>query len=339
MRRASPGPQGFTLIELLVVVFVILILASLLLPAVQSARESARRVACVNNLKQIGVAISSYQSTFSVFPPVDLLTGVLSGGPQVFMHCHSPFARVLALCDQTPLFDAINFSQAPHTAAALIANDTYMRTNLAIFLCPSDSGWKQSGYGRVSYRVNHGPSHRFAPSTLFPESWSGAFTCRMVYSPSAYPDGLSNTAAASERSQGDWIKNVFRPNGDYLLTGLGEASIIGGSDVASVCRSSSVDVEHESRGGESWFFSGFHYTGYNHCVTPNWAHRDCSLQEGADQIVHRIMHDGVFPARSSHPHGVNVLFLDGSVQFVTDGVDPMSWRAASTRDGGELLGR
>jgi len=105
----------------------------------------------------------------------------------------------------------------------------------------------------------------------------------------------------------------------------------------SVCASASADLPIETRSGESWFLSGYHFTDYNHCVPPNATIRDCSLYSFQEGIHARTLHEGVFTARSRHPGGVNTLLMDGSVRFVRDGVNLAVWRALATRASGDIV--
>jgi prepilin-type N-terminal cleavage/methylation domain-containing protein/prepilin-type processing-associated H-X9-DG protein len=337
MRMRSVGTRrGFTLIELLITIGVIGLLMALLLPAVQAAREAARRGQCANNLKQIGIAFQSYCVDWNAFPPVNLQTGTNRDGPY-FVHVHSPWARVLPRLEQGPLFDSINFAWVPTQAEAIVANETAMTTRVALFLCPSDNEPPVEGYGRANYRVNHGPTHRFAPTNLYPQSWNGPFTCRLVLGPAAFTDGTSNTIGVSERLQGDWTRGISG-GGDYLLARIDESTVHNSDDAVAACAALPPGTDQESRGGESWFLSGLHFTGYNHCAPPNPRTPDCAFDDAREDILNRIMRDGVFPARSAHPGGVHVVFMDGSVRFMEDAVSLPIWRAFATRSGGEVIG-
>ena len=155
--KPSGHGRGFTLIELLVVVAVVGILIGLVLPAVQSAREAARRLECTNNLKQIGIGLQSYATTYGTFPSVvDFVApnGVGGSADRAF----SPLARMLAQLDQLRLFDSINFSFAPDRQYGPYANLTAMTTVVAALLCPSDSVAEPDGYARVNYRFSLGPT-------------------------------------------------------------------------------------------------------------------------------------------------------------------------------------
>lgn len=330
---------AFTLIELLVTVFIIAILVGLLLPAVQSAREAARRVQCTSHMKQIGIALANYQSAFSRFPSIsgDDLPGV-----PLSTYYYSPFTRMLATLDQAPLYDSTNFSWSPSDGRALAANDTVMTARLEVFLCPSDPPAQAvPGFGRVSCRVCTGPSPWWSPGDRAPDAWSGAFTIHRFYRPADFSDGLSQTIGASERLQGGWLVGRFKADGDYLITDTDINGHIrnGAADWAlSVCASAPLDGPEETRAGESWFISGFHFSDYNHCATPNHLAPDCSLFGSPESSLHnRTLYAGVFTASSHHPGGVNTLCMDGSVHFITDAVNVAVWRGLSTRNGGEIV--
>jgi prepilin-type processing-associated H-X9-DG protein len=106
--------------------------------------------------------------------------------------------------------------------------------------------------------------------------------------------------------------------------------------VVSVCTSASQKLPIETRSGESWFVSGYHFTDYNHCATPNARISDCSIYDLPENIQWRTLHEGVFTARSRHPGGVNTAWMDGSVRFVRDGINLAVWRSLATRDQGDL---
>src|SRR4051812_24180729 len=134
--RIRRGRPGFTLIELLVVIAIIGVLIALLLPAVQAAREAARRAQCVNNLKQIGLGLHNYESTNGVFPPGRINTYVAGNG-----HCWGAYSQMLPFLEQKAVFDAMNFSMNPdpdYTTSTAVANRTAAVTVVSALLCPSD---------------------------------------------------------------------------------------------------------------------------------------------------------------------------------------------------------
>jgi prepilin-type N-terminal cleavage/methylation domain-containing protein/prepilin-type processing-associated H-X9-DG protein len=331
--------RGFTLIELVVVLGVIAALMALLLPAVQSARDASRRIECVNHLKQIGLALHSYASTYGFFPGVETPSGTIRGVGVFSNHGYSPLARILPELEQRALYDASNLSGEATIPSWLWANLTVMSTSVSLFVCPSDS-LRAPGYGRANYRFCLGPGPWFSPGPTKEASWDGPFTVHRFYAPAAFTDGLSQTVGASERLQGNWIKGTWAP-GDYVLTGAGENG--GGPPFLSidwgisVCEEASDTLPFEVRSGESWFLSGYHFSSYNHSVAPNARLRDCSIYSFTEGIHWRTLHEGVFTARSRHSGGVNTALMDGSVHFVRDGVNLSVWRALATRASGDIV--
>ena len=337
--RCPGRRRGFTLLELIVTISILSILSLFLLSAVQAARASATRLQCVNHLKQIGIALAGYESSHGRFPGINTPSSVDPVFGEVSAFCFSPFARMLGPLDQGPLYNAANFTDIPYTPVSLNANLTVMLAQLDTLLCPSDPASSPPGYGRVNYRFNVGPSPWFLPGNYDPDSWVGAFTTQKTYGPADFTDGLSNTVGASERIQGDWISNSSSL-GDYALLPLGSIDTLapGGAAAAlGACARLGGSSERESRSGESWFLSGFHFTDYNHCNTPNAPLEDCAVDDFVEGINARILHQGVFTARSFHGHGVNVLLMDGSVRFVHDSIQLSVWRALSTRGRGEVV--
>lgn len=344
-RRGRSARGGFTLIELLVTIGVIGLLVGLLLPAVQSAREASRRLECMNHLKQIGLALNSYVSGCGYFPGVVTPTDYRAGRP-ISGHVYSPFARMLAELDQRPLFDAANLTGYATEPSVLQANLTVMSVSLGLFLCPSDGSPPVEGHGRANYRFCLGPGPWSSPGTAKEGAFDGPFTAHRFHRPADFLDGLSQTAGASERIQGNWMRDVWSP-GNYRITGALDGGIpdsAGGMLTIqwgrSVCQSAPPTSPIETRAGESWFLSGLHFTDYGHTAPPNSRDPDCSFfssiaNSGMIDVQGRTVLEGVISARSRHPGGVNVLFMDGRVQFVADGIDLRTWRAIATRSGGE----
>jgi prepilin-type processing-associated H-X9-DG protein len=303
-----------------------------------AARESARRMACRNNLKQVGIAVQSYGALHDYAPPI-----LPDSPPQDAFFPLSPLARMLVELDQQPLHDSINFVPIPTLGAGLQANQTAMMTTLSLFLCPADAADGPVGYGRVSYRFNTGPGPTYFATDgyqIYQGQGTGPFTAPAIHRLSSFTDGLSQTAGVSERIQGDWMRGTFTL-GDYTLSTTlpvwnNTAPMTIAQGVA-ICAEAPPDAPVESRSGESWFLSGYHFTNYNHCITPNSKVRDCSFFPFVEGIHDRTLHQGVFTARSHHDGGVNLLFMDGSARFIADGISLSVWRAIATRNGGEVL--
>jgi hypothetical protein len=177
---------------------------------------------------------------------------------------------MLGELDQTPLYNAFNFSGIPTVGFTPVQNLTAMSVSLDVALCPSDSRPPVSGYGRINYRFCTGPTPWIAASPKLPLSLDGPFTIRRFRTPAEFRDGLSNTVAVSERLQGGWVKGAFKRNGDYLLIPNGFALAHDADQAVSVCAAAPIDGPEDTRSGESWALSGFHFSDYNHCMTPNW---------------------------------------------------------------------
>ncbi len=339
-RTETEPRRGFTLIELLAVIVVIGILVGLILPAVQSSRESARRLSCTNHLKQIGIAVNQYGSTYAVFPAPSAEQA--DTWPKYVGNDFSPLVRMLPYLEQMPVYDAVNFALNPITPSGLSSNLTVMSTSIETFLCVSDIRPPVEGYGRVNYRFNEGSSYSGFRQREVSASGRGAFEPHRFLSPAEFTDGLSQTAGASERLQGDWTSGAtFKRGGDYRLS---PTSIDVPPEMASrdadwaigYCNSL-TNVSIESRGGESWFLPGLHCTAYNHCNSPNPIAIDCGLDPIVNDPLARIQRRGVISASSDHSAGVNLLIMDGSVRFVKNGIAIRTWRALGTRDGGEII--
>jgi prepilin-type processing-associated H-X9-DG protein len=330
---------GLTLVELLVTIAIIGTIIGFLLPAVQGSREAARRLACVNNLKQIGLAISNYQSIQLYYPPINLPTATQQGRMLPYWaQYYSPFDRILAELDLTTMFNSINFSGTPTDGGTLLQNLTVMSTGITLFLCPSDAASQVSGYARVNYRFNLGPTPLFAPGAP-PTSWSGPFNAHAIYGPADIRDGLSTTIGASERLQGDWIQGASLDYRDYALRRIQVNATSSEPDgaLAACAHLSEMTTSYESRSGESWFLSGLHFTCYNHCATPNPRTADCVFDPFQEDLHARVIHNGVISARSQHAGGVNILLLDGSVHFALDGISAPVWRAMATRSSADIV--
>jgi len=332
--------SGITLIETLIVVGLIGVLTTLILAGVQQAREAARRMSCLNKLKQIGIAMNSYAERYSCYPPMDLVTERARSGGNAHGQVYSPLTRMLPDMEMSPLFNATNFYRGAAEPLALSMNQTVMVASVDLFLCPSDRSTSPEGYGRVNYRFSLGPTPWLGANDYGAGPLPGPFSIHYPRSrPADFTDGLSHTIGVSERIQGDWFRNG-EGHGNYVLAAILRPYAIptlGPDWAVAECAHASPDLPRESRAGESWFLSGFHLTSFNHCMTPNSRVRDCSFHPDDDDVFTRTLQSGVFTARSDHPGGVNVLFMDGHARFNSDSIDLSTWRALGTRNGNEIV--
>ena len=336
---------GFTLIELLVVIAIIAVLIALLLPAVQAAREAARRAQCLNNLKQIGIAVANYESSFRVFPFAKGLSYVGTVPGAAAYARWSAQSQLLIFIEQGNLFNAINFNLPPETPGMAGAvpfmpayqnpnreNMTACLTQVAAFLCPSDGppidGWP----GGNNYLANQQTwacdlSENY-PSAVAPtEVPRGIFYYNSSVRIASVTDGTSNTAYFSEKIRGTGIAN---PKTD-LLVNPSQTSL---DSTYLTCLGTNILTAPPltSRQGMSWVMGEMCCTAYNHVAPPNQT--SCAGTGFAGNMANMSMQ---VPPSSRHPAGVNVLMGDFSGRFIKSTVDLQTWRSIGTRNGGEVL--
>ena len=343
--------RGFTLIELLVVIAIIAVLIALLLPAVQAAREAARRSQCTNNLKQIGLAFHNYESTYGCFVP-----GVIYPSPMdSWGWGPSGHLSLLPFVEQTTLWNAYNVGavQCNGNGCNLYnMNTTVFNTQIASFLCPSDSPLRQ--VSMASYVGNiggpfqlSGYSGTFIPTPNADFSGAPGGNNGAIVKIASIVDGTSNTALFSEVLTGtpnaasvtagsanpnQWKRVFFQMSaGDINATPADVLSEIAGCKAVPPATAGLGGVRGD------WFYAYPYYIDYavyNHMAPPN--SRSCSTSQAWN--TWGIDYYGMAPPNSNHPGGVNVAFSDGSVRFIKDSVSVQPWWALGTRNGGEVIG-
>jgi prepilin-type N-terminal cleavage/methylation domain-containing protein/prepilin-type processing-associated H-X9-DG protein len=355
--RSPRSRSGFTLIELLVVIAIIAVLISLLLPAVQSAREAARRAQCVNNLKQLGLAVHNYASQNAVFPMQTLFP---TAQVESWGWSYGWGLSILNNLEQGAAFNAFNFSLGIFGNANgntfQQGNNTVMNLQIAVFSCPSDGSTKTPAppYGATNYVGNYGSPGQMGTvgagnydGTIIPNSFENHPNLGPIGFQSI-TDGTSNTALFSERLIGivgnptvtlsrtqDAKRAIFSVAGPLINTG--EA---GAMQMLQACRSLPGNSQSVRSNGNGYtWFAGYPYhiavNAYTHTGPPNSTSCTNSNDQGGWLSFTGPL--GVAPPNSNHPGGVNMAMSDGSVRFVKDTVNPKTFWAIGSRKGGEVL--
>lgn len=342
--RVRPS-RGFTLIELLVVIAIIALLVGLLLPAVQAAREAARRIQCTNNLKQIGLAVHGYHDAVGTLPLGCAVAWAPSGN--ALFNGWGITARVLPYLEGQAQFNACNFNLANEVPQ----NDTAMRLSIGAYLCPSDGRNREifldDGQPRnnSNYAFNRGDWYVWGGkvSTAPPNSPFQANRCVPL---AGVTDGLSNTLFAAEvKTHTPYLLNCS----GLTYAPLGSQPIPGPNDNPSTiaqytsCGGSLAELRPDS-GHSEWEDGNTSQAGFTTAWPPNKATPGAfggTSVSDTDLISIREEDGGptfaAITARSYHPGGVNALFGDGSVRFVKSTVNGQTWRALATVAGGEII--
>ncbi len=353
--------RGFTLIELLVVIAIIAVLIALLLPAVQAAREAARRAQCVNNMKQMGLAIHNYLSSNNTFPmgaSSGIYDATLTYNVKQNLSLH---AALLPFLEQTQIANALNYNWGCEDASNVLCyviNSTGTNAKISAFCCPSDPNAgipdhnntpnTNNYYGCVGTTTTFSQIGTNAPyasvnvkSLNMPTT--GLFGYQLANGIQACIDGTSNTIAFAEGVVGNQSQQakqrrtgVINVAGiqTYEVLDISSLGVAGVQAALATCQAawssgSGLDLQR----GENWAHGAMCMTLFNAVGTPNlyndsWTY--CSrIGSGARSDFNN--------ADSFHPGGVNVTMADGSVKFIKSTVNISTWMALGTKAGGEVI--
>jgi len=348
---AQLKPKGFTLVELLVVIAIIGTLIALLLPAVQAAREAARRMSCTNNLKQVGLAMHNFHDSHHNFP-VGSPSRTCAGYEQIpgWQYRWGPSAMLTPYMEQFNVYKSLNLDVPLYGHTGNYKGPGYgvhpsnlvpVTQEIAFFYCPSDRQRKvvppdaETQWAASNYMACWGRSAPTATGTAIMDDADGLFNSRAAVRFADVIDGTSNTAAFSESLLPDpstpWSGKVVLTQQNKDLVIVGAASGGGPTLTVESCMRFGEAVASQPARTTRWVDGFILYTAYYHWWEPNSSIPDCAKWSPLTSLWQM--------ARSRHPGGVNVGFADGSVHFVSDTVDLETWRALGSRNGGEVPGQ
>ncbi|MCA9142440.1 MAG: DUF1559 domain-containing protein [Planctomycetaceae bacterium] len=325
---SQPHRKAFTLVELLVVIAIIGILVALLLPAVQAAREAARRMSCGNNLKQIGLALHNYHDTYKAFPPSAFIP---KGGTA---DSFSPQARLLSFLEQENLQDLIDWN-IPYASQPAVTQQ-----RIATYICPSDIGDRERPDGAIThypltYGINMGTW--FVHDPVQQQGGSGI----------AYPNGRINFASVTDGTSNTLAFGEVKAWNPYLRDGASPSAAPGSPIPATPADVVGYGGNFKSNSGHTeWVDGRAHQCGFTGTFPPNtkFVYMDSGVEYDIDfnssregKVNNQVTY-AVVTSRSYHPGGAQVGLVDGSVRFASETVDLSVWRGYATRDGGEVPG-
>jgi prepilin-type N-terminal cleavage/methylation domain-containing protein/prepilin-type processing-associated H-X9-DG protein len=334
--QSATAARGFTLVELLVVIAIIGVLVAILLPAVQAAREAARRSSCTNNLRQVGLAMHSFMGTNKRLPA----NGDYSwnGSAMTTTNAWSGMARLLPFIEEENLSRGINFSVSYSSQTNISSK------RVSTYLCPSEIKDVGQGtdpdYGNknwpINYVMNEGTWAVLTLKSTKMLAGDGAFRPNKGHRPADFTDGLSNTLACAEVKA--FTNRVSgSPNTATFSTPLSPPVDISTLSLGTFNPTSYTHVE--------WVDGKVHETGFTTVFTPNTLvpFNANGMTIDVDVVLATESNVGdtyaAVTSRSYHSGGVNALLMDGSVTFIQDAIDLALWRALGTRAGGEIAGQ
>ena len=358
MLRKRPG---FTLVELLVVIAIIGILVGLLLPAVQAAREAARRMQCSNNIRQLGLASHNFESAFKYFPPrrhTVVLPAPSTNIPTTYSSDGAVQALILPFIEQGNKSNLFNMNYGvnsdapihPSFPSLLNANRAARTGDVPSYICPSDSSSALEGpssfnQGRNNYMASMGPSSDFRGGTavdgIFAMPNPAAGQVLKGPSHASISDGTSNTAMFTEVKRGTFRNDGFG-NFDHTTAFIGATAYTGVQITDGRTVPQCLPNGQNTTG--TWLrYSGLQYYRalpstfmYTHTLPINWNKRASIPTQQRYSCGTTSFVVGHLAASSYHTGGVNSCYADGSVRFLSDSTDFVIWQNTGSRSGGEV---
>jgi prepilin-type N-terminal cleavage/methylation domain-containing protein len=307
--------RGFTLIELLVVIAIIAILIALLLPAVQQAREAARRTQCRNNLHQLALAMHNYHDTHKLFPP-GVVLGSDANCPQGSNPGHSAWLLLLPFLDETSIYNACNFDRntfCRNNGSVVVANTTVVRAYMDQFICPSSGTEDLDLASRTQNYLRRGDYRLSAGMTATGGSGASCGRWDMAW-PNCmqYPNGYGKPSSCG----------MFSANSEVSVELIED----GTSNTIMIAESYSIldDRKWGWATGENYWNMG------STRIPPN-------LESGDADAITRAMCAQSHRFGSKHEGGLFVGFADGAVKFISENIDQTTWGALGTMSGNEII--
>lgn len=354
--------RGFTLIELLVVIAIIGVLVGLLLPAVQAAREAARRMQCQNFIRQMGMAAHNFESAMKYFPPrrhSKVLPNPTTQVPTTYYSDASPQVFLLTYVEQSNLNSLWNLDYNVNSDAPLNssiptrtgANAQARITQVPMYLCPSDPSTTTQPVGggeagRSNYMISTGANADFRGGQpgdgifCMPNPLAG----QLLKGPkhSSITDGTSNTAMFGEIKRGNFHNSQtgMFDHTTSMFNGVAYTTPAQLSDGRNLplCNPGPNGTTYFRYGGLQYYRGSISPTiAYSHTLPPNWNRQTQDIAQQRYGCGNTSFAQGHLPAASYHSGGVNICMADGSTRIFSDNIDFTTWQALGSRAGGEVV--